>query len=51
MMISVGPQKLAPVEFFTDSHSNYSNKQHISKQQGINSQWETQAIDFFYLKY
>ena len=45
-------EKLAPLKFFTDSHYNYSNYQHKSKQQGINTpQWETQAIDFFDLKY
>ena len=45
-------QKLAPVEFFTDSHYNYSNNQHVSKQEGINTpQWETQVIDFFVLIY
>ena len=45
-------EKLAPIKFFTDSHYNYSNYQHKSKQQGINTpQWETQAIDFFDLKY
>ena len=48
----VGLQKLSPMEFFIDSHSNYSKKQHIGKQQWINTpQWETQATDFFYLKY
>ena len=48
----VGMQKLSPVEFFTDSHLNYSNSQQISKHKGKNTpQWETQAIDFSQLKY
>ena len=35
-----------------DSHSNYSNNIHISKQRGKNTpQWKTQAIDFSQLKY
>ena len=34
IIIIVGTQKLALVESFRNSHSNYSNNQQISKQQG-----------------
>ena len=48
----MGTQNQAPVVFFMDSHYNYSNNQHISKQQGIKTpQWKTRALYFFDLKY